>query len=162
MAGYITAIRTGSGDLPVDYNSLANLPSSDTTLTKSGSFADAKAVGDKIKNVQDTIKEIQGGDTLAGITINGKNISSNPVLTATDVGAAPTKHSHDASDFSSGTLSIAQGGIGANNGSDGLKNLLASGPMVLSSGKQYGTQAQFDELKASQATVGQIFFVKVT
>lgn len=160
MAEYITKIRTEGGDLPIDYNSLANLPSPDTTLTKSGGFADAKAVGDQIKNINSKITDIQGGNALAGITINGKSLSSNPVLTATDVGAAATKHEHSAADITGGVLSMSHGGTNAENGSDGLKNLLAAGPMILSF-NQYGTQAQFDAVKSQAATPGQIFFVKV-
>ena len=55
MAQYVTKIRTENGDLPIDYNSLANLPKADATLTKSESFADAKATGDKIKKVSDDV-----------------------------------------------------------------------------------------------------------
>lgn len=51
MANYITSIRTTNGDLPYDYNSLANLPKFDITLTRSGSIADAKATGDAIKKL---------------------------------------------------------------------------------------------------------------
>lgn len=65
MAQYITRMRTASGDLQIDYNELANLPNiqgvvqntlnnsnilqgTDSTLTKSGKAADAKAVGDAL------------------------------------------------------------------------------------------------------------------
>lgn len=166
----IKAIRTNEGDLPVDYRSLANKPSSDTTLTESGGFADSKTVGDQIKNINSKIREIQGGDALAGITINGKKLSDNPVLTATDVGAAEIKHNHDAAELTSGLIPMdrisvlppEKGGHGADNGKDGLKNLLASGPMILASGKQYGTPAQFQALKeANTAEAGQVFFVKI-
>ena len=51
MVNYITSIRTTNGDLPYDYNSLANLPQPDITLSKSGGFADAKATGNAIKNL---------------------------------------------------------------------------------------------------------------
>lgn len=50
---YVTKVRTNSGDKLIDYNALANLPQSDTTLTKSGKFADAKVVGDTLKNKAD-------------------------------------------------------------------------------------------------------------
>lgn len=53
MADYVTKIRTESGDKQIDYEALANLPQPDTTLTKSGEFADAKAVGDAIKKKAD-------------------------------------------------------------------------------------------------------------
>ncbi|MBQ2883692.1 MAG: hypothetical protein IJE43_07985 [Alphaproteobacteria bacterium] len=58
MAQYVTKIRTESGDLPVDYASLANLPQSDATLTQSGAFADAKATGDAINQVKDSAKQL--------------------------------------------------------------------------------------------------------
>lgn len=52
MPKFVTRIRTSDGDLPVDYNALANLPESDATLSNSGSFADAKATGDAIGEVK--------------------------------------------------------------------------------------------------------------
>lgn len=154
MAEYITKIRTESGDLLVDYNSLANLPQPDTTLAKSGSFADAKSVGDKIKSINERIAEIAAGDALSDITINGKKLSDNPVLIASDVGAAATEHSHSATDITSGALSVARGGTGSSNGSTGLQNLLAAGAMVLSN-NQYGKSLP------SSGVTGQIYFVKV-
>lgn len=57
----IKRIRTTSGDAQIDYLSLANLPSSDATLTKSGSFADAAVVGTKITKIE---KEIADKATL--------------------------------------------------------------------------------------------------
>lgn len=63
MADYIKRIRTESGDLQIDYAALANLPQSDTTLTKSGSFADAKIVGNKIKELNEDIQEMNAGVT---------------------------------------------------------------------------------------------------
>lgn len=63
---------------------------------------------------------------------------ANP--TYEDVGAAPKVHKHSATDINTGTLGsdrlpvvpISKGGHGADNGSDGLKNLLAAGPMIIS------------------------------
>ncbi len=46
-------------------------------------------------------------------TINSKPLSSDIELTCDDVGAAKTKHTHAASDITSGTLSIENGGTGA-------------------------------------------------
>ena len=53
MADYVTKIRTEDGDKRIDYNALANLPKADATLTYSGSFADAKAVGDALADKAD-------------------------------------------------------------------------------------------------------------
>lgn len=129
----VTAIRTEKGDQRIDYNALANLPEFDDTLSGSGKIADAKTVGDKlremIKNINTKIEE----------------------------------HKYSAEDVTSGTFStdripvvpMSKGGTEATSGSDGLKNLLAAGPMVLSS-NQYGPSS---ELPAS-AVIGQIFFVK--
>ena len=44
MSEYITKIRTDQGDKQIDYNALANLPTTDTTLSVAGQAADAKAV----------------------------------------------------------------------------------------------------------------------
>lgn len=57
MAQYITRIRTSSGDLQIDYQALANLPESDTTLTNEGSFADAKATGDAINQLSAALSD---------------------------------------------------------------------------------------------------------
>lgn len=51
----IKKIRTNEGDLQIDYNALANKPTTDTTLTVSGQAADAKAVTDALNNISDDI-----------------------------------------------------------------------------------------------------------
>lgn len=140
MAEYLTAIRTSNGDLPFDYNSLANLPKTDSTLTKPGAFADAQKVGNKISEINTQINNI---------TNRIDNMPDN-------------SHKHSATDITSGTLSserlptvpIEKGGTNAANGQDGLKNLLASGAMILSA-HQYG------ESFPSGPVEGQIFFKKV-
>lgn len=73
MAQYVTKIRTENGDLPIDYLSLANLPTSDATLTKSGEFADAKVVGDKIKNINNNITQINDDITQINSDITQSN-----------------------------------------------------------------------------------------
>lgn len=55
MAEYITAIRTESGDKQIDYNALANLPQSDTTLSAPGKFADAQATGTAISGLRSDV-----------------------------------------------------------------------------------------------------------
>ena len=62
MSNLIKKIRTQSGDAQIDYEALANLPTSDKTLTQEGSFADAKEVGDRLSQLSDEIdnKETSG------------------------------------------------------------------------------------------------------
>ena len=57
--GYIQTIQTKDGPTQIDYNALANLPKSDKTLTLPGSFADAKAVGDKLKILEEQIAALE-------------------------------------------------------------------------------------------------------
>ena len=65
MADYIKRIRTENGDMQIDYQALANLPKSDTGLSISGAFADAKITGDKFKAVNLIIDNIMNGKTTA-------------------------------------------------------------------------------------------------
>lgn len=156
MANYITKIRTIDGDLQYDYNSLYDKPESDTRLETPGAFADAQAVGNKIRLINTKL------DTIDGQITEIKN----------------STHVHSADDITSGTLNadrlpsipadklpqtptdklpvvpIAKGGTNASNGQDGLKNLLASGAMILSA-NQYGTAFPSNPVK------GQVFFLKV-
>lgn len=133
MADYITQIRTTEGDKKIDYTALANLPKSDTTLKQTGAFADAKTVGTKITKLQSQIMQL-------------------------------SEEAHSADNITTGTIdanrlpivSLIKGGTGAENGSDGLKNLLSSGIMVLSD-YQYG-----DKLPTTDLVVGRIFFKKVS
>lgn len=63
MAESILKIHTQNGDIPVGYPGLADKPVSDETLSIQGGFADAKAVGDKFKEVKtetDSLKEDLG------------------------------------------------------------------------------------------------------
>lgn len=76
MADYIKRIRTEAGDLQIDYEALANLPVSDATLTQSGKFADAKAVGDRISGMSSPVT-----------SVNSK--TGAVILSASDVGAMP-------------------------------------------------------------------------
>lgn len=161
-AEYVTKIRTVDGDLPVDYNSLWGKPSSDTELKTAGAFADAKVVGDKIKTIDAKIKELDTNSVSGSTTINGKPLSSNITLSASDIGAATEKHEHSMSDITSGVVPMERGGTNAESGKDGLKNLLADGYMILSD-YQYGNavppipEKQEDKEKMR----GRIFFVKV-
>ena len=138
MPEYLTKIRTTYGDLQYDYNSLYGKPTPDTRLETAGAFADAQAVGNKIRVINTKLENID-----------------NQIST----------HDHSTDDITSGTLStdrlpvipMTKGGTEATSGQDGLKNLLAAGPMILSA-HQYGTLDERDKLSPVD---GQIFFVKV-
>ena len=52
-----------------------------------------------------------------------RNDNTWQTVTPTNIGAAPTTHSHSASDITSGTLAITRGGTGATTAADALKNL---------------------------------------
>ena len=103
MANYIKKIRTDVGDLQIDYEALANLPKADETLSQSGKFADAKVVGDKIKDVTDRKAETAtyAGTLKAGswsasapysqnVTINGILITDSPFVDVDMSGASST------------------------------------------------------------------------
>lgn len=51
----VTRINAGGAARKIDYNALANLPTSDKTLKVDGGFADAKEVGDRLKNISESI-----------------------------------------------------------------------------------------------------------
>lgn len=75
MADFITGIMTQQGPKKIDYAAIGNRPASDTTLSQSGAFADAKAVGDELQDIKATkadksyvetaINGIQGDKTLS-------------------------------------------------------------------------------------------------
>ena len=59
-------------------------------------------------------------------TVNGKELSSDIDLAASDVGASSTGHKHSAGDVTSGTLPIARGGTGVASASAALTALGAA------------------------------------
>lgn len=91
MDKYVTRVRTGDGDLPIDYNALANLPRPDTTLTKSGSFADAYATGQAIKALEDFMVDISSSNDTLKSTVNDLNTSVDALgVIVDDLGASVT------------------------------------------------------------------------
>lgn len=70
----IKKIRTQSGDAQIDYESLANLPVSDKTLTQEGKAADAKEVGDRLGQLSDDIANKEPSGT-AEVKITAHNAS---------------------------------------------------------------------------------------
>lgn len=55
MADYIKRIRTEKGDLQIDYESLANLPTFDANWKTANNLADATVVNNKIANAESKI-----------------------------------------------------------------------------------------------------------
>ena len=63
------------------------------------------------------------GGVNATRTVNGKALSANITLSATDVGAASASHNHSADNITSGTLPITRGGTGATSALAARNNL---------------------------------------
>lgn len=139
MADYVTRIKTTEGEKQIDYTALANLPQSDTKLTTKGAFADAQIVGTKVTNLQSQITAAVGQITSLAEEVHSADNITYGTLNANRLPLVPIK----------------KGGTGAETGSDGLKNLLTDGAMVLSE-FQYG-----DALPTTDLVAGRIFFVKV-
>ena len=153
MAEYITRIRTESGDLPIDYRSLANRPDYDTDIDN---------LNNQVANINSTIKTLQSGKVNNTITINGKPLTADVELSASDIDAAAEVHEHSTDSVTNGTfnadripvISMEKGGTNATSGQKGLENLLAAGAMILSE-HQYGANLP------NSGVEGQIFFKKV-
>ena len=64
MAQLVKKIRTEQGDLQIDYNALANLPTTDATLAVSGKAADAKTVGDSLNNINTNLSNFRNPNLL--------------------------------------------------------------------------------------------------
>lgn len=107
MADYIKRIRTENGDLQIDYQALANLPKSDTALSTSGAFADAKTTGDKIKSVNTKIDNIINGTTTAP-TINATDLKTK---TFTLDGSAVKSYDLTMGSVASGKILSTKGAI---------------------------------------------------
>ncbi len=82
MADSINKIQTSSGCVTFNYNALDNLPQSDTSLTKSGSFADSKAVGDRIETLTNEVKGSAYGTKISNLE---DIVSKNALTTSTTV-----------------------------------------------------------------------------
>lgn len=181
MAEYITKIRTEKGDMLIDYNALANKPTSlpangGNADTVDGKHADYFASASDVEKLEEDFNRVLNEELSEVSTkLDQTYTKLNETITKLDEvsteelthvagvtgniqtqldGKAPSVHKHSASDITSGTLPIARGGTNAANGADGLKNLFAAGNTILSS-YQYGN-------KLPQAgTVGRLFLKKV-
>lgn len=79
-------------------------------------------------------------------TINNKDLSSNILLAASDIGAAESSHNHSASNITSGTLPISRGGTGATSASSALSNLgvtISSGTWTPTLASRNGTNPTY-------------------
>ena len=155
----IKAIRTQAGDLQIDYTTLANAP-------KIKKFSEGANDGDlaEAKSFKDQITKMGTIDTSNFVpkstTINNKPLTGNITLTASDLGISNTGN-NNASNIT-GILAITNGGTGANNGKDGLKNLLKAGHMLLSDWQYGNSLPPIPETSEERAAMmGRIFFVKV-
>lgn len=99
---------------------------------------------DKIVNVTPT----NIGAVPTSRTINNKDLSSNILLAASDIGAAESSHNHSASNITSGTLPISRGGTGATSASSALSNL----GVTISSGTWTPTLASRDGTNPTYST----------
>ena len=80
MSEYIKKIQTDKGEKQIDYNALANLPKSDTSLSKGGFFADAKVTGEKIEKLsQEKVNINQGIENSGKIFAIDEQGNMNPI-----------------------------------------------------------------------------------
>lgn len=95
MSDYIKGIKVGAETKQYDYNALGNTPNLvevDNTLSVSGKAADAKVVGNKITELNETINEINQTNTdLTNSSANAiKSVVSGEVVRVDDV--SPVEH----------------------------------------------------------------------
>lgn len=179
MAEYVTKIRTEKGDMQIDYNALANKPTSlpangGNADTVGGKHVDYFAAATDVEElrtsfnevINETINEVttkldKTVEQLDEVSTKLDEVSTEELTHVAGVTGniqtqldekAPSVHEHSTDDITNGILPIERGGIGAANGADGLQNLFAAGSTILSS-HQYG-----DSLPA--AGVAGRFFLK--
>jgi hypothetical protein len=137
----------GSGFLPLMGGTMkGNIAMGDKKVTGLGAPADS---GDAVnKEYADKLVP-----KIIPITRGGTN-ADTAEKARENLGAASAQHSHKAADITE-AIPMSGGGTGAQNGSDGLANLLAAGYMRMSS---YQIVASVDNIPAD-APEGAIFFV---
>ena len=109
MANYVTKIRTQSGEKQIDYTALANLPQSDTTLTQSGSFADAKVTGDKIAEVSNNVTELSNSfsQTTTELSQSITEVSENVTELFNNFSQTTTELSQDITEVSDSVTELS-------------------------------------------------------
>ena len=129
---YVKKIRTGSGDLQIDYEALANLPTGGgaTQPVYFGSDGKPKAttytlgasVPANAKFTDTTYTLSSFGVTATKDELNYCDGVTSNIQTQLN-GKAASSHNHDAGNINSGTLPIARGGTGATTAAGILTNL---------------------------------------
>ena len=119
MANYVKKIRTESGEMQIDYEALANLPQSDATLTKSGSFADAKATGDAITTLSDSvdasIQEVVTQTEQSIEKVETQITTSIGAITPESIGALPNTYVAPVTSVDGKTGAVTTGAYTASN-----------------------------------------------
>ena len=107
---YITKIRTAYGDLPIDYNSLANLPSTDQTLKIEGKAADAYMTGRYINDAHTSASHAQtSADNAQTAARNAQTTADNAQKAANNAQTAVDKANQDIATLSERVDSLSEG-----------------------------------------------------
>lgn len=131
MASLVKKIKTNEGDLQIDYNALANLPSAGGA-TQPVYFSNGKPVATSYTlgaSVPANAKFTDTTYTLSSFGVNATATELNYVDGVTSNiqtqlnGKAASSHNHSASEITGGTLPIARGGTGATSVDGVLANL---------------------------------------
>ena len=139
MADLVKKIRTSSGDVPIDYESLANLPTGGSAtqpvyfvngVPTATTYTLAKSVPADAKFTDTTYTLSSFGITATAAELNYVDGVTSNVQTQLN-GKAPTSHNHGAGEITSGTLPITRGGTGATTVDGVLTNLGNIGKVYL-------------------------------
>lgn len=112
MADYVKRIRTTSGDLQIDYNSLANLPDLSDVASADHTH--------ELKDLTGVAQIKQGGTGATDAATARNNLEITPV----NIGAATIDHAHTLTDDNiTGLLPLEKGGTGAADADAARNNL---------------------------------------
>ena len=95
----------------------------EVTVAQIGAVPTSRTINSKALSNNVTLSASDVGAVPTTRTINSKALSSDVTLSAADVGAASTIHSHSASDITSGSLPISNGGTGSSTAASARSNL---------------------------------------